>query len=131
MESEGSLKAEDQQFGSWSRAAPTSQTRKNLVTVPGLFKKTNGVSSTPQNPTNPRKPQAQSTVVQPPQESLADVELTQTKNSMSHLRGTVTKRHIYSPPVAKQLHVQAEPLGNEEFKLKNNSPINEARNEFS
>ena len=66
LESEGSLKVEDQQFGSWLRAAPTSRTRKNLVTIPSLFKKTNGVSSTPQNPTNPRKPQAQPTVVQPP-----------------------------------------------------------------
>ncbi|XP_030970196.1 uncharacterized protein LOC115990508 [Quercus lobata] len=82
-----------------------------------LFKKPNGVSSTPQNSTNPRKRHAQSTVVQPPQESLADVEFTQTKNSMSPLRGTVTKGHIYSPPVAEQ--------------LQNNSPINEARNEFS
>ena len=48
---------------------------------------------------------------------------------MSHLRGTVTKKHIYSPPVAEQIDVQTKLVGSREVNLKNNSPINEARNE--
>lgn len=47
LESEGSLKVEDQQFGPWLRAAPASRARKNTVTVPGLFKTMKGSTSTP------------------------------------------------------------------------------------
>ena len=66
LETEGSLKVEDQQFGPWLRAAPASQARKNLVTVPGLFKKTKGSSSTPKILIPPRRAQANTTTVQPP-----------------------------------------------------------------
>ena len=59
------------------------------------------------------------------------MEKIQTKNLMSHLRGTVTKGHINCPDVVEQQHVRAELLSIEELKLVNNSPLNEARNEFS
>ena len=123
LESEGSLKAEDQQFGSWLRAAPTSRTKKNLVTVPGLFKKTS--RPPPQNPINPRKPLTRSMVVRSPTRGVADMEKIQTNNSMSHLRGTVTQD---CPHVVEQ---QAESLRIEEIQLAYNAPLNEARNEFS
>ncbi|XP_065624928.1 uncharacterized protein LOC136065537 [Quercus suber] len=39
FESEGSLKAEDQQFGPWLRAPPFLASRKKVVSVPGFYEK--------------------------------------------------------------------------------------------
>ena len=55
------------------------------------------------------------------------MEKIQTKNSMSQLRGTVTKEHTNCSHVVEQ---QAEPLRTKEIKLANNSSLNEAHNEF-
>ena len=54
------------------------------------------------------------------------MEKIQTKNSMSQLRGTVTKEHTNCSHVVEQ-----EPLRTEEIKLANNASLNEAHNEFS
>ena len=55
------------------------------------------------------------------------MEKIQTKNSMSQLRGTVTKEHTNCSHVVEQ---QAEPLRTKEIKLANNASLNEAHNEF-
>ena len=39
LDSEGSLKVEELQYGPWLRAALISRARKNVVLVPGFFKK--------------------------------------------------------------------------------------------
>ena len=39
IESEGSLKPEDKQFGPWLRASPFQASRKKVVSVPGFFAK--------------------------------------------------------------------------------------------
>ena len=55
IESEGSLKEEDKQFGPWLRAAPVSRAQKTVVTIPGFYKKTKGASSIPKNLIHSRK----------------------------------------------------------------------------
>lgn len=129
LESEGSLRVEDQQFDAWLRAAPISRTRKNVVTIPGLFKKRKGGSSTPKSPTIPRKAQAHTMAAQPPQRGLAEVEKIQSKTSITHSLGLVTKGTISCSYDSEQQQIHAEPLGNGESNLNNNPPINEARNE--
>ena len=55
IESEGSLKEEDNQFGPWLQAAPVSRAQKTVVTIPGFYKKTKGASSIPKNLIHSRK----------------------------------------------------------------------------
>ncbi|KAL0008138.1 hypothetical protein SO802_009640 [Lithocarpus litseifolius] len=130
LESEGSLKVEDQQYGSWLRAAPVDRTRKNLVTVPGLFKKKKGVSSTLESPATPRKAQAHTMTVQPPRNGSSEVEKVQPEPSMSHSMGSVTKGQNNCSPDLAQQHTHTEPLENGSYDLRNNSPINEALNDL-
>ena len=68
MDSEGTLKIEDQQFGPWLRAPPFLVFRKKVVSIPGFFtKKTNNKAT--QHPSTPYP--------QPP--------LTSTPNPSSHV----------------------------------------------
>ncbi|KAL0016482.1 hypothetical protein SO802_003551 [Lithocarpus litseifolius] len=108
-------------------AAPVNRTRKNLVTVPGLFKKTKGVFSTPASPI---KVQEHTTTVQPPQNGLSDMERVQPEPSMSHSMGSVTKGQLNCSPEFEQQQTHTEPLENGTYDLQNNSPINEALNDF-
>ena len=52
VDSEGSLKPEDQQFGTWLRAPPFVAFRKNVVSIPGFFMKKR-TENTAQNTTTP------------------------------------------------------------------------------
>ena len=129
LESEGSLKVEDQQFGPWLRAAPANRTRKNVVTVPGLFKKTKGVSPNLGSPTTSRKAQAHTTTVQPPQKGSSDEEKIQPKPSMSHSMGSVTNEQVNCSLEFEQQCIHAEPLENGIYDLRHNLSINKAQND--
>ena len=54
IESEGSLKPDEQQFGSWLRAPPFFSSRKNVISVQGFFSKKK--QSTATHPTEPQQP---------------------------------------------------------------------------
>lgn len=56
IDSEGSLKPEEQQFGSWIRAPPFIASRKKVISVPGFFAKKKQSNSTHFNETQPSIP---------------------------------------------------------------------------
>ncbi|XP_050241252.1 uncharacterized protein At4g02000-like [Quercus robur] len=57
MDSEGTLKTEDQQFGPWLRAPPFLVSRKKVVSVPGFFtKKSNDKANQHQSSPLPQPP---------------------------------------------------------------------------
>ena len=64
IESEGSLKPEDQQFGLWLRALPFQASRKKVVMMPSFFAKK--CQSLPRQPPSTPHSQPQLTVLQTP-----------------------------------------------------------------
>ena len=74
LDSEGSLKVEEQKFGPWFRAPPVSRVQKNVISVLGFFHKKKGSSSTQKAPVQPRKAPVKSTVSSAAQTTPVDVD---------------------------------------------------------
>ena len=74
LDSEVSLKVEEQQFGPWLHAPLASCVQKNVISVPGFFHKKKGSSTTQRASFQPRRAQANSMTVPPSPTTHADVE---------------------------------------------------------
>ena len=71
IESEGSLRKEDQHFGPWMKAAPFIASRKNFLAVPGFFAKKKGEFSgqtQAENQNHPQQPPLDETWEIPPKQ---------------------------------------------------------------
>ena len=129
IESEGSLKDEDKQFGPWLRATPVSQAQKTVVIVPGFYKKTKGASSIPKSPIPSRKAQVHSMAVQPHHEEPSAVKKFQTDSSTVQSMESVTEGQNKCSPDFQQPHDYVESLENEITAKGINRELNEARND--
>ena len=74
LDSEGSLKVEEQKFGPWFRAPPVSRVQKNVISVPGFFHKKKGSSSIQKASVQPRKAPVKSTLSSAAQTTHVDVD---------------------------------------------------------
>ena len=111
MDSEGSLKVEEQQFGPWLCAPAESRIqKKNVISVPGLFHKMKGSSNTQRASFPPRRAQANSTMVPPSPMAPADVEQNRGEQLMDQLMGLVTASLNNSPTVLAQNNDEVESL---------------------
>ena len=112
LDSEGSLKVEEQKFGPWLRAPPARRVQKNVISVPGIFHKKKGSTSTQTAPVQSRQAPAKSTVSSAAQTTPADVDHCNVELSMDHLSGSVTTDALNSPTVFEQRIHQDGPLEN-------------------
>ena len=113
LDSEGSLKVEEQKFGPWFRAPPVSRVQKNVISVPRIFHKKKGSSSTQKALVQPRKAPVKSTVSSAAQTTPVDVDQCCVEQSEEFLRGSVTVDEINSPTVVGQSSKQVGPLENQ------------------
>ena len=112
LNSEGSLKVEEQKFGPWLRAPPVSRVQKNVISMPGIFHKKKGSTSTPTAPFQPRQALAKSTVSSAAHTIPANVDQCSMEQSIDHLSGSVTTDALNSPTVFEQSNLQVGPLEN-------------------
>ena len=99
LDSEVSLKVEEQQFGPWLHAPLASCVQKNVISVPGFFHKKKGSSSTKKALVQPRKAPVKSMVSSAAQATPGDVDQNNVEQSLDQLRGSVTAVSINSPTV--------------------------------
>ena len=137
LDSEGSLKVEELQYGPWLRAAPVSRARKNVVSVPGFFKKvTEGGKPFKRTPDIIRRAPLVSETTPSPPVATQDREEHHVEhhveNSMNQVSGSVTFNTNKSSPIFAQQQKQNDPLVHQieelDRALKNfDLPINEER----
>ena len=113
LDSEGSLKVEEQQFGPWLCAPPVSRIQKNVISVLGFFHKKKGSLTTQRAPYQPRQAPAKSTTSSAAQATPGDVDQNNMEQSLDQLRELVTAVSINSPMVLEQNNQQVELLENQ------------------
>ena len=113
LDSEGSLKVQEQKFGPWLRAPLVSRVQKNVISMLGFFHRKKGSSSTHKAPVQPRKAPVKSTVSSVAQTTPVDVDQCCVEQSDKFLCGSVTADEINSPTVFGQSSKQVGPLENQ------------------
>uniref|UniRef100_A0A7N2RFB9 DUF4283 domain-containing protein n=1 Tax=Quercus lobata TaxID=97700 RepID=A0A7N2RFB9_QUELO len=102
MDSEGTLKTEDQQFGPWLRAPPFLVSRKKVVSVPGFFtKKANDKANL--QPPSPRPQPSLTSTPKPPSHVAKPTGSNKMCSDTLHILSPedaecITEDHLKNPP---------------------------------